>query len=521
MTTTSGHVFVVRGDIRRLACDAWVMPSDGEGRVEPSWVAWPAGTSRSLGPAVPFPHWTREGRRVRRLEGWPTQLPEPWMMHVELDPLVPSSWLVEGMTAFVAAAALGTRTRRPRYGRTVPLLAVPVGVAGIGAADGLRAQRAAGALVQELLPELRRAAAEQGVDVAIVAHSDDSYAAAHVARQQEGGTRWDGLPKRLRDHLPVLAQAVARRALVLVIGPSLGERVGLPAWSRLMERLAEGAGATVQWRTALATLPEQERTQLVARMLGGTVNFGRAAAERLSLSHHGLSHGLASSLRADPLVSVAPDDLLDQACAAAGHPTDVIIDGPLNPGGPRMVKLVGSPQVPAALLWSRVDAAWRREREASLAAAVQAALPPDPHVLVAGFEPGPDLLRTLGPLAQVLPRSADPRITILSEYDDDALPTLLPAGTTWLPLVARRDRDRKDVRTAGRRLELALDALGGAAAVGGRFLDPALRALLPAADQALARALDDMVHGLSERARQGEGWQALRPWLAARGLPEE
>lgn len=521
MATSSGHIFVLRGDIRRLACDAWAMPSDGEGRIEPSWVAWPPNVARGLGPPVPFAHWTREGRRVRRLEGWPTHLPEPWLLHVELDPMVPSSWLVEAATAFVREAAAGLKGQRPRHGRKVPLLALPVGVAGIGAADGRRARRAAGALVRELLPELRAAAAERGVDVAIVAHSDDSLAGAQAARQPDEELGLRALPEHLRAALPALQAAVRRRSLVLVSGPALAERVGLPSWTRLLERLAEAAAAPEGWRRALASLPEDERTRLVARHMGGTSAFARAAAERLTLAHHGLAHGLAAGLGAELVIGLSPDDLLEQAFAATGRPADVILDGPISPGGARLVRLMGAPTLPSSLLWARVDADWRRERESSLSAVAQAAMPAEPHLLVLGLADPPGLLRVLRALAPALGAGGAGTVTVLAERDDPDLAALLPEGARFVPLIPSTEPRGPEVRQAGRHLELLLDILGSAAAIGGRFLDPGLRGLLPASDQALARALDDLVVGLPGRARQGEGWAALRRWLAARGHPDE
>jgi len=519
MSNGAGHVFLVPGDIRRLDCDAWALPCDGSGRIEPSWLAWPPEAARGLGPAVAFPHWSRAARRVRRVEGWPVGLPEPWLVHVELDPLVPSSWLVEGLVAFVREAAQSLKRRRPRHGRSAPLVAVPVGVAGIGAAEGDRARRAAGALVQELLPELRTAAAFHGLDVAIVAHSDDSLAAAQAARQVEGGARWDLLPAALRTALEPVTQAIRHRSLVLVSGARMGERLGLPTWSQLLERLAETTGASEDWRQAAARLPEAEHTRLVLARMGGKAAFCRGAAERLSLPHHGLGHALAAGLRADPLLCVAADDQLAQASAAAGRPPDVILDGPSRPGGPRLIQLLGSPQQPTTLLSARIDELRRRERELCLAAATQAALPPDPHVLVLGLEEPAELLRVVGLLAPLLPPGPG-RLTILTEGEPVGLPALLPASVAWVPLVGPGE-GAAAARSAGRRLELLLDLFGAAAATSGRFLDPGLRGLLPEAEQSLARAIDDMVVHLPARARSADGWLALRAWLAARGHPGE
>lgn len=516
MVHSSGHVFILRGDIRRLACDAWVLPCDGQGRVEPSWVAWPPGADRELAPPVPFPHWTREGERARKLEGWPAHLPEAWALHVELDPTVPGSWLVEATVEFVERASAALRRKRPRHGRGCPLLALPVGVAGIGAADGRKARRSTGALVRELLPELRRAAARQGVDVALVAHSADSLLAAQAARAQDDRHLTGDLPPALIQALPALQDAVRGAGLVLVTGAALAERAGVPGFARLIERLAEGSGTAEGWRGALATLPEDERTRLVARHLGGTAALGRLMAERLASAHHGLSAALLAGLSPRVVVTATTDDELEQALAAAGQAPNVLLDGPTAPGGPLLLRLSGSPHLPPSLVWARVDPDWRRERESGLRALAQAAMPAEPHVLVVGMSDGATLLRTLRELLPALPAAAQGgQVTVLAEGAEQEVAPLLPPGTRWAPLQAA-DRPA-DPKLSGRHLELLLDQLGAASSLSRRFLDPALRSLLPPGDQALARALEDLLSAAPERARKGEAWTALAQWMSAHG----
>lgn len=34
----AGHVFIVRGDLTRLACDAWLLPTDKQLTVTPDWL---------------------------------------------------------------------------------------------------------------------------------------------------------------------------------------------------------------------------------------------------------------------------------------------------------------------------------------------------------------------------------------------------------------------------------------------------------------------------------------------------
>ncbi|WP_286277066.1 hypothetical protein [Naasia aerilata] len=37
MSTSASHLFVVRGNIEHLACDAWLLPTDARAQVTESW----------------------------------------------------------------------------------------------------------------------------------------------------------------------------------------------------------------------------------------------------------------------------------------------------------------------------------------------------------------------------------------------------------------------------------------------------------------------------------------------------
>lgn len=519
-----GRVHVVRGDIRRLACSAWAVPGDGQGRLEPTWLAWPPGAANHVQPPDPFPHWTVEARRVQRLAGWPANLPQPWLLHVELDPTVPRSWLVEAVLDFVEAAAGAGLAPPP--GRQAPLLAVPLGVAGIGSAEGRAARRAAGGLALELLPELREAARQHRVDVALVAHSDDSHAAglaACLALQADA----EGPSPRLLEGLGPVVDACRRGNLAALVGPELARRQGVPAWEQLLDHVARDSALPEAWRQALSLADPTERSQAIARHVGGPGPLGRMAVERLARAQAGLAEHLLAGLRPDPVLALGPDDLLEQAWASAGRPLDVLLDGPPTPGGPRLFKRRGSVRRPRTMVEAQLDRSRRRERDEALKVAAQACLGPEAHLLVLGFRPDGDLLELLSALVPLLPHEpgAPPRITVLVEDDDATFTDLWPADQVrWLPLVERTGPRPADAAVAaeqvGLALERVLEHLGLQRGLADRGLDPGLRPLLPDGDQALGRAVDELIQRLPARARQAALWPALRHWLQARGLEE-
>lgn len=501
-----GSIRILRGDIRRLRCDAWCLPADGEGRVDPGFLAWPEGADRELGPPEPFAHWSREAVRCRPVRGWPTALPQPWALHVELDPQVPASWLIEGLLGFVDQA--GRRARRAGVRR--PRLAIPFGVAGIGAAQARRASRVSGALGRALLPELRAGAEAVGVDILLVAHTDTSFAALQAAREQGQGA---DAPRPLPAGWEDLAAAVEQRALVLV----LGELPGIPRLAALLMRLAEEQGHPPALRAALATLGIDESLHLLARHAGGTGRLVGQLAAALSSPHHEALHGLLAGLDPCLVVLESADDRMEQALQAAGRRPVALGEEAADPTATPVLRMAGSPRSPASLALARLDAAWRGERQAALRAAAQLCLPQGAQVMVLGGHEPARLVRTLGALEPVLAARAGAGCWIEEDEALEGLRGLFPAGTKRLRL-ARPGAPEADGRDDA--LLDALDGLGRHAWRRPLLLDPALKHLREPADEALARGLEDFVQALPPQAGRARAWSGLRRWLEAHGLPE-
>ena len=77
-----GHVFIVPGDVRRLACDAWLVPCSRRAtphRFRPPH--WPDDFPWFTPGDDDQDWWTRE-RRVFRLPNAPQGEPAPWMVNV-------------------------------------------------------------------------------------------------------------------------------------------------------------------------------------------------------------------------------------------------------------------------------------------------------------------------------------------------------------------------------------------------------------------------------------------------------
>lgn len=166
----AGHVFVVNGDLKKIACDAWLLPTDVTFHVTPAWadvvIALPAAGGHITGL-----RW--DGKRVLR---WTDigESPAIWLGDIgaiNADP----GWYCAGLATFVEEAASAIRGAPGRSAR--PRLAVNLMGSGHG---GLFERK--GALLKELLACSYRLAVDHDVDLILVTWGTRPYAAVQRAR---------------------------------------------------------------------------------------------------------------------------------------------------------------------------------------------------------------------------------------------------------------------------------------------------------------------------------------------------
>src|SRR5262245_53719686 len=231
----AGHVFVVRADIRKLACDAWLLPCSRTARPSGPWFLDDHQGPRGGEPLA------EDGPRTQPLPGIPGGRPRPWLTRVGGSNR-PVRWYVQGAVEFLEAAArdLTAAGTSPLFRRELHLLALPVVGTGRGGAAGR-----AGEVVQCLLPELEaftgRAINGREFDVALVCWDAPSYAAAQAERV--GRNFWPAfLTRALRAEAEVLAGHALAGRLALFLGAGVSAAAGLPTWADLLDRLAARAG---------------------------------------------------------------------------------------------------------------------------------------------------------------------------------------------------------------------------------------------------------------------------------------
>lgn len=377
----AGHVFIVRGDLRRLACDAWLIPTSGRARPGSEWFL-PGYDGPRQG--EPF---ADGGPRVQPLLDPARGRPRPWLGRIGSRGR-DVSWYADGAAEFLdtAATAIAAVGEPPLFGRARPLLALPL----VGTGKGGAAEMA-GEVVQELLPRLRtfagRSFGGREFDVALVCLD----AATHAAAQAERVRRADW-PTDLTDGLKAEADRLATHALrgelALFLGAGVSTAAGLPGWGGLIDRLAERAGMSADERAALGEVKSVlDQATLVERRLADRGDtLGRAVADLLGpYRHYALAHALLAALPVREAITTNYDRLFEDAWRVSDSDGLAVLPGSIRPDARRwLLKMHGCLSDPDKVVLTRASYTRYDERLPALGGMVQAFLVTR-HVLFAGF----------------------------------------------------------------------------------------------------------------------------------------
>ncbi|MBI1735335.1 MAG: SIR2 family protein [Candidatus Rokubacteria bacterium] len=518
-----GHLFIVKGDVTRLACDAWLLPCDTRGRPRAQWLAGTPGAGDVRWPARP-PEWERGEARAIEVTAWPADAPRPWLVNVGAAEGTDVGWFIAGASEFLDRVADRLRERTPRHGRAKPLVALPI----LGTGGG-GAKRSAGDVVRELLPALRERARRHSVDVALVARAEAAFAAAQAERSRtEGADPWAELPRPLREEVERIAGHAARGRLVLFVGGGVGRGAGLPLWDEMLDQLAMQARMTAGERRALGDLDPIDRARIIGKRLDG-VELGDAVARLLGrVQHHSISHALLAALPVSEIVTTNYDCLFEQASTAAGIPVRVLPGEPAHEEGRWLLKMHGSIDRPREIVLTREDYLRYEQRRAALAGIVQALLMTR-HMLFVGFALRDDNFHRIADAVRKAIHPADDadgaqkRIrfgTALVLLHNPLQEELWQDDLHWTPvweLGAGEDQAAAEAQ-AGRRLEIFLDCLLARTSSVSYLLHPDFRAVLSAGERTLADTLREFTERVPSDARSAPAWLRIELLLRSLGL---
>lgn len=364
----TGHVFVVRGDLTKLACDALLVPTAAQLDVTEHWRA------------------VLESSRIGRTwsNGWlevKVDAPADWSSGCRAFQVPEAShgravWLVQtggGSPAWVAEGVADAVERivdagiAPGRGRDRALIGLPL--PGVGA-GGLGRER--GSTIKALLPRLTQLADRHGVDLALVLFDGRDFAAVQRERVAPPSLGAD-----LDREATRLGELAAAGELVLFLGSGISVSAGLPTWSALLHELADHVGRP---RTALDRLPAVDAAQVIARLMKD--KFPAYMQAKFTLVVNSLGHALAASLDVECAVTTNYDNGYELAMAR--RELKVLPRQRATPGTPWLLKMHGDVHDPASIVLTRDHYVEYTNNRTPLVGMVQALLMTR-HLLFVGF----------------------------------------------------------------------------------------------------------------------------------------
>jgi hypothetical protein len=341
----AGHVFVVKGDVTKIKCDAWLCPTDVNfsvtaifgpalgypGRKKLTGHCWDGRNAVPYNPAVTPPGARTKGTRATPL----IVLGNVGMNTPRSDRQIQShvEELLPVVTDFVRVAK-GEVTPPENQPLRLALPLIGTGRGGLAGAKG--------DVVKPLLQRLNRLALQEGVDFVLCTVRDVDWSAVQSVRHQR---EWN-LTAQEERWAQDLANKARTKSLVLFVGAGVGLDAGLPTWDQLLDKLCPKE-MPKEDRDILSRLDHRDFATLIERQIGGPRKLLERLREILGgRDHFGLTHGLLASLGVEQSITTNYDDLFERAHQSPLRPNErhitVLPFDRVKEGQPWLLKLHGS-----------------------------------------------------------------------------------------------------------------------------------------------------------------------------------
>lgn len=461
-----GHLFIINGDLTRMACDALLIPTDGVMNITGAW--------QELLSGVQIPH------------RWGSET----VIEVHAAPNEPRIWLgragLAGSTAEFASFGpvieefVGQAVKRlafvPDSERIYPWPKPRLAVNMLGTGEGGGSDKK-GHLVEGLVRTLGDLARKRDVDIVLVAYGEKPYAAAQRARHWIAETvdlpdMWEFENQSLMASAQELAGAAIDNQLVLFIGAGVSAGAGLPTWTGLLTDVANDAYIEPDLVELLSKKDLRDQATLLDRRLqaNGRSLRREVAAKLTRIERYSLQHGLLASLPSKEAVTTNFDSLFELASRVDVLDVAVLPDDPRNTGGQWLLKLHGSADKPDGIVLTRSDFLEMPRQYGALIGLVQGLLLMR-HMMFVGYslqdEDFHELIHEVR--AARGERGNDVgRGTVLTLFDDRLEQELWQDDLNVIPMVTG-SRAGVTTASAARELEIFLDMVAFQSTTSARF----------------------------------------------------
>lgn len=520
-----GHLYIINGDVTSIACDAWLLSTDTDLLITPSFSHAPNDGQwqeiRQLQKRNKIKSvWTESGSQVSCIK-----------IQSKDDPSSPTLWLGdigrtedEDLDHFakqarefvrVAAADVRNSSLNPDLERR-PLLALNVVGSGHG---GKREER--GPLLKTLIKSLVESAEETRADVVLVTWGSVMYSAAQKVRREVAESKadvWKALPDELRTEGERLAKVAASGELVIFAGAGVSRDAGVPLWGDLLEQVARKLEMTDSEIGDLKQLDQRDQATVIEKRGG---EQSRALVNELvSRNRYALLHGLISSLPVREFVTTNFDQLLEMSARTAGRRLKIITQEPIRSGDRWLLKLHGD--LGKDLVLARADYMSALQLHTPLRGLVQSLLL-QKHMLFIGYSlSDEDFHHLMHDLRATLSRNEPGSIgTVLTLHRSGFGNTIWPE-LQFVPSEVDSDGTSEVMdEELVRRLTVLMDYVGCLAASDTRFvLDESMGDVRSTEDQELAELLTRMDDLLQQHPSESGKWSEVRAFLERFGQNE-
>ena len=530
MPTGAPHVFVTQGDLTKLACDAWMLPTDHSLSIKEHWFESELSLRERVGSFV-SEDFSNGSALVALVPAGADGEPTVIATAVPYRGIFDSEGVdlaIESLRAFVELGAELVEQRIEAHAvtgrRGFPLLAIPAFGTEGGGGYAIR-----GELLRRILQAAREESARHSVDIAIVVRDPAMLGLLQRVRKEDVLASWPSLSPATLETLEGLARYAKSGRLVPFMGSGVSVSAGGPTWRELLRALALEAGATEELIESLISGGHGPLDQAsIIRLLylerspkhpSGDGGFAEAVARVVNLSRYGLTPLLLASLKTEQAITLNYDTVFESASQDVGVQRTVIPDYGDNEGSVLvessawLLKLHGSVDNPESIVLTRDDYLGYSTQREALSAIVKANLITH-HLLLVGFGFADDHFhQILHDVTRALPgRKSQPLGTAISVGTDEFTERL------WGERLNLVSLGSGDPAQSGRELEIMLDLLLALSGDEHQYLlKPGFESGLEDAELSLKAKLIGLQDQVSQAEKKTASWKSVEKLFQSLG----